>query len=136
MDGITTCGDAGGRTLKGAPCGMHLNLNPESGLCLNHDPTRQAEALEMRVAGAKARAAKLRKRKAAMPKDCPPAPKTLREAEAVASWITFAVLSGELDPKVAEAGVKSVRQFQLTIEKRTLQDRVKELERALREARK
>lgn len=112
-----------------------MNLG-STGLCLVHDPYRRAEAQAARGAGARAKGRAIQKRKAALPKDCPRAPRTLEDAEQVASWITFATLSGEIDVRVAEAATKAVRQFQLTIEKRTLQDRVKELERALREATK
>jgi hypothetical protein len=90
----------------------------------------------MQSAGAIAKAEVMRRRKAALPAGVPRAPRTLEDAERVASWITRAVLVGDIDVRVAEAATKAVRQFQLVVEKRVLQDRVRELELMLREARK
>ncbi len=132
---IRTCGDAGGRTAKGTPCRSHMNLG-EAGLCLFHDPLRKHLAKAAQAAGGRARGEAMRRERAALPADVPRAPRTLEDAEKVASWITHAVLIGEIDVRVAEAATKAVRQFQLSVEKRTLQDRVRELEKALREARR
>lgn len=131
-----TCGDSGGRTKDGALCGSFMNLNEENGLCLFHDPLRRAEAKAMRRHGAKAKAEKMRREKAALPEGLPLSrpPRTLNEAETLASWIAYATLTGEIDARTGEAATKALRQFQLTVEKRTLQDRVRELQRKLKEA--
>ena len=130
------CGDSGGVTKAGRPCRASLNLSAVNGRCLFHDDARRAEARAIRVAGAKAKAVKIRKEKAALPENCPRAPHTLQDAERIAAWITRATLIREIDVRVSEAGTKAVRQFQLTVEKRTLQDRVRELERAVKAATK
>jgi hypothetical protein len=130
------CGDSGGVTREGSPCRSRLNLSPDTGLCLQHDPARREAARAMQSAGAIAKAEVMRRRKAALPAGVPRAPRTLEDAERVASWITRAVLVGDIDVRVAEAATKAVRQFQLVVEKRVLQDRVRELELMLREARK
>ena len=129
-----TCGDSGGTTKAGTPCRCALNLSPTSGLCVQHDPDRQAERDAMRAAGGKASGPAKRRAKAADPAVVPKAPQTLADAVALASWITHAVLIGDVDARTAESATKSLRQFQLTVEKKALEDRVKLLTRRLADA--
>jgi hypothetical protein len=57
----------------------------------------------------------------------------LDDAVKVASWITRAVLVGEIDTRVAEAATKAVRQFQLGEEKANLLKQIAELKARLSE---
>ena len=86
----------------------------------------------MRVKGGRASGESKRREKAAHPENAPRAPKSLADAVQVASWITHAVLVGEIDVRVAEAATKAVRQFQLGEEKRALVEKVKTLNAKLR----
>ncbi len=133
--GMQTCGDSGGVTKAGTPCRNTLDLSEGNGRCIHHDPYRKLEAAALVSMGGRALAEKAKREKAALPDGVPRAPRTLEDAEKLASWISRAVLVGEIHPRVAEAATKAVRQFQLTIEKRVLQDRVKDLERELRRLR-
>jgi hypothetical protein len=130
-----TCGAAGGVTLAGAPCKSWLNLSPTSGKCLMHDEERVAERARATSVGGKASKAAQVKAKAANPANAPKAPKTLDDAVAVASWITRAVLTGEIDVRVAEAAVKAVRQFQLGEEKRGYEVQIKTMRAEIKKLR-
>ena len=132
----TTCGDGGGTTKAGTPCRCALNLSPTSGLCMQHDPDRQAERDAMRAAGGKASGPAKRRAKAADPAVVPDAPKSLADAVRLASWIVRATLAGEIDVRVSEAATKAVRQFQLGEEKRVLEAEVRKLRAELAEARR
>ena len=100
-----------------------------------HDPERVAERLAIHSAGGAASKKAKTKAKAADASETPNAPRTLADAVAVASWITRAVLIGEIDVRVAEAATKAVRQFQLGEEKRALEGEIKALRAELAAAR-
>jgi hypothetical protein len=134
-DGVFDTKRCGAPTKSGLPCRTWLNLGA-TGLCLKHDPDRIQQVREMNVDGAIAAADSKRRAKAGQPKNVPNAPKSLRDAVRVASWITRAVLVGEIDVRVAEAATKAVRQFQLGLEKKELQDQVEELQALLAAAKK
>src|ERR1019366_3860860 len=119
------CGDAGGMTKAGTPCRSVLNLSPATGKCLMHDETRATERASMRSAGGAAAKVARTKGKAADPVTVPPRMKTLADAVAMASWITNAVMRGEVEARTAESATKACRQFQLGEEKATLLKRIK-----------
>lgn len=134
-DATRTCGDAGGLTKAGTACRCSMNLSPANGRCVMHDNERLAERLAIRSAGGAASKVAKTKAKAADASEVPAAPRTLSDAVAVSSWITHAVLIGEIDVRVAEAATKSVRQFQLSEEKRALEGEIKKLRAELAAAR-
>jgi hypothetical protein len=90
----------------------------------------------MRARGGERAGETRRLEKASQHPDVPKAPRTLQDAVDVASWITRAVLVGEIDVRVAEASCKAVRQFQLSHEKRVLEKEIAALRAELAEARK
>ena len=94
---------------------------------MSHDPERAEELRAVHAAGGKAAGVAKRHAKAALPDGVPKAPRSLDDASQIASWITRAVLIGEIDVRVAEAATKAVRQFQLTEEKRAMQAELKAL---------
>jgi hypothetical protein len=110
-----------------------MNLSPTTGRCVQHCPERAAERAAMQSAGGAAAKVAKRQAKAADTSAVPPRMRTLGDAVSVAAWIVDSVLRGAIDARTAEAATKSVRQFQLGEEKRALQDRVRELERRLKE---
>jgi hypothetical protein len=124
----------GAPTKAGAPCRTAMNL-ADSGLCVQHDPERVAVRLAMVQSGGHASAVTRIRAKAAPASEVPKAPRTLADAVSIASWITRAVLTGTIDVRVAEAGTKAVRQFQLGEEKRALEGEIKKLRAELAAAR-
>jgi hypothetical protein len=131
--GLPTCGDAGGISKRGTPCRVYMNLGA-AGLCLMHDPARVEEARASHVAGSHGRSAALRKAKAVLPEDCPKAPKTVADAEKFASWLTFAVVSGQIDARTAHEAALCLREFRSANSVRVLESEVKTLRRELAEA--
>jgi len=131
-----TCGESGGTTRAGKPCGVTLNLSDVNGLCLQHDPMRKDELYAVRVAGSKARALKIQKEKAALPDNVPPKPRTLKDAIQWASWATHSVAVGAIDVRVAHEIAVLVREFRMALEKRALEEQVEELKKELAAARK
>jgi hypothetical protein len=130
------CGDAGGRTKSGAPCRQRMNLSPETGLCVFHDPGRKDELRAMVAAGGKAKGEKIRKEKAANPDFAPRAPRSLSEAATFASWLTHAIVTGEVDARVGYNAAFALKAFQSLAEKRDLQREVEKLRAELAEAQK
>jgi hypothetical protein len=125
------CGDAGGVSKKGAPCSQYMNLSPTTGMCLMHDPERAAQRRETQVAGAVAKGAAMRAAKAALPEDCPPAPKTIADAEKFASWLTYSVCIGRIDARTAHEASVCLKEFRGAHEKRVLESEVRALRREL-----
>jgi hypothetical protein len=111
-----------------------MNLSTVNGRCIQHDDTRAEERAAMRAAGGTATGAARQRSKAADPSNAPKAPRTLDDAVRIASWITRAVLIGDIDVRVAEAATKAVRQFQLGEEKADLLRRIATLEAQLKTA--
>ena len=129
-----TCGEAGGKTRAGKPCGVTMNLSDINGLCLMHDPLRRAELHAVRVAGAKARGRKIQQEKAALPADVPPKPRTLKDAIQWASWATHSVAIGAINVRVAHEIAVLVREFRMALEKRALEETIEELQAQLKAA--
>ncbi len=127
-----TCGAL---TKSGLPCRTTMNLGA-TGICVQHDPERLTERRQMQSAGGMASKVAKVKAKAADPSTVPPRMKSLSDAVAVASWITDAVLRGEIDARTAESATKAVRQFQLGEEKATLLREITKLRGELADARK
>ena len=117
----------------GSPCRVTMGLDPVSGLCIVHDPARRDELRDRQAKGRAARGAEQRRKP---PAKMPPMPQSLEDAVRFASWLTWAVLVGEIDARTCESSTKALRQFQLGEEKRALQDEVKKLRAELADARK
>ena len=92
------CGQTGGIVDRG------------SGLCLWHDPARREKAMKARRLGGKLSRTKARKYaiRTVLPEDAPPAPKTIEEAVAVASWAIHNVATGRIDARTAEVILKGI----------------------------
>ncbi len=136
QDDRPRCGDAGGTTKRGTPCLMFLELSETNGLCLQHDPERTAQADAMRKAGSAKMRSEWRRLQAGeeTPVQIPPAPKTLRDAVKLSSWITRATLDRTIDVRVSSAATRALRQFQMSVEKRALEQRIEELQERLSRA--
>lgn len=132
---MRTCGDAGGRTRDGSPCRSTLGLS-EAGFCLVHDPLRAEEALAVRQAGGRASAVAKRSKKAALPKDVPPAPRTLEDAVRWSSWAMHAVACGRIDGRVGHEIGYLVNAFKAAVEKRDLLTEIEHLRAELDAVRK
>ena len=134
-DSKPSCGDSGGvRVTDGTPCAQRLNLSPENGLCVGHDPLRRAEHSAMSRKGQVASAAAKRDKKYGDPADVPPQPKTLEDATEYAAWLTHAITVGRLDPKVGQGAAFCLQRFTALADKRDLVRTVKALEAALNKA--
>jgi hypothetical protein len=81
----------------GDQCGMTNGLNPDTGLCLWHDPEREDEARRIRSKGGKRKA----EASAVLPPESPPAPTSVEDAAQLLSWLSHAVLRGEVDRHTA-----------------------------------
>jgi hypothetical protein len=134
---VRRCGDAGGKTKDGKPCRAPLGLG-DNGLCMNHDPSRQAEAREVRAAGGVAAGAAKRAARVTVPgkENVPLPPKTLDDAVKFASWLTHAVCVGTLDARSAHEAGYSLNVFKAAVEKRDLQREIAALRAELAAARK
>lgn len=134
---VRRCGDAGGKTKDGKPCRSPLGLG-DNGLCMNHDPARQADATEVRAAGGRAAGEVRRKARALLPDkaNVPAPPKTLDDAVKFASWLTHAVCVGTLDARSAHEAGYSLNVFKAAVEKRDLQREIAALRAELAAAKK
>jgi hypothetical protein len=132
---VQRCGDSGGRTKAGEPCRSPLGLG-ENGLCMNHDPERQAAARDVRAAGGRATGAAKRAARYTFPDKVPPPPRTLDDAVKFASWLTHAVCSGDIDARPAHEAGYALNVFKAAVEKRDLQREIASLRSELAAARK
>ncbi len=115
----------------GSPCTIKSGLSPE-GYCIWHDPARRDVAAEMRARGGRTQGRKGIRTVDA--EDTPGPLESMADAVRWASWAARAVAVGSLDSRTAhEIGVL-LREFRSGVEKAQLENRVKELERALKEA--
>ncbi len=132
---LQRCGDAGGKTKAGTPCRSPLGLG-ENGLCMNHDPDRQAVAREVRAAGGRATGAARRAARVTLPGDVPAVPKTLDDAARYFAWLTNAIVTGRLDARSGHEAAFALKGFQSAAEKRDLQAEITKLRAELAAARK
>jgi hypothetical protein len=143
-----TCGDSGGRKGNGEPCGSHISLSPE-GLCLAHDPERQALAREMRAAGGRKSAAENKRRRdeaiaaknAEKPQSAngivfsgntPPQPKTLEDAAGYLAHTAHAVANGQCDARTAHETTFALKGFMEAASKLVTVKRIAELKALIR----
>lgn len=123
-------------TSDGRPCGVRNGLGP-SGYCVFHDPERVAQVRKAAARGRTAARAR-RKQVASEGEDRGleerlrlPAPKTLEHAVEWASMLTKAIADGQISAARGREAGKLLHVFQGAYEKRELQRRIVELERAL-----
>jgi hypothetical protein len=118
---------------NGEACRAALGLI--DGLCLTHDPDRQAEASAMRIAGGKAagesKRAKREAARAAVPADVPAVPKTLNDAMRYFAWNTNAVVTGRIDARTGHEAAYALNGFKAAAEKREMQEQIAELRRQI-----
>lgn len=130
---VQTCGQHGGVSTNGQPCGAQLGLGEHSGLCIWHDPGRAKEMLAQREASKRMTR---EEQEATFPKDLPPPPQTIADAVRYASWcvdsVARGVLAGGIDPKRAREVITGLRQFQSAAHEAELAARIKSLESQLR----
>lgn len=133
---MKACGDSGGRTKTGEPCGSTLGLSGANGLCLAHDPERVQQQRAMAKEGGRAarakdlkaraeeRAARAELAKLEMPEG---PPQDLEGAVRWSSWAIHAVATGAIDARTGHEIGYLVNAFRGAAEKRDLE---KELEKA------
>lgn len=126
-----------GTTQAGERCRSTLNIGP-TGYCLAHDPDRVAQRLASRAAGGRASGRRRQLERAGLFKveNTPPAPKTLADAEAFASWLTHAVCAGGIDARSAHEAAVCLREFRSAATARALEKEVKALRAELAAAKK
>ena len=125
---VQTCGAP---TRDGSPCKISNALSAD-GRCIWHDPERKARAAELRSRGGKARAQ--RYIRTVEEGDTPGPLVSMQDAVRWASWTAQSAATGQLDARTAHELVAALREFRGSLEKAELEGRVKELERALKEA--
>lgn len=138
------CGDNDGRNQRGEPCASTLNLSEVNGRCLFHDESRADELRRIRAAGGAASAQVKRAeriaRESSYPEGLPPPPQTIADAMRYASWAVDAVSKGPdgggIDVRRAREITGLLREFRGAAEKAVLELRVRELEKALRDAKR
>ncbi|HVT38312.1 MAG TPA: hypothetical protein VHE78_04685 [Gemmatimonadaceae bacterium] len=129
------CGDAGGMTKGGKPCASEMNLGT-TGLCIQHDAARAVERAAVQAAGGKASAVSKRLAKAALPEDCPRAPKNLEDAVHFLSWLSRAVTVGAIDARTAHEAAYALAGFRAAVEKRDLLRKIADLTAELNASKK
>ena len=120
MTQTRTCGSSGGLTKTGEPCAQGLNLSPLNGLCLQHDPDRAVEALQVVQGAGRASGVSRREARHAAPEDVPPVAKTLEDAVEWAAWAMHATACGRIDDSVGRTISTLVNSFKSAVEKRDL----------------
>ena len=98
------------------------------------DRGRGAGRRALRGAGGRSAAVAKRMAKAARPAGVPPAPETLADAAAFASWLTRAITVGDIDARTGHEAAYSLRAFQAMVEKRDLQREIAALREELKAA--
>lgn len=114
----------------GERCRVKVDLSTD-GLCLWHDPERATLAKEVQVRGGY----NSRNRNRAVtvkPTDAPSAPKSLEDCVAYASWLTHAVVVGDIDSRTCKEAIAAVREVRMALEKRDLERMVEELKAQLK----
>ena len=117
----------------GAHCRSVIGISPTSGLCPVHDPASRERMRRTRAKGGRA----TRKGPIVVDRaDAPPAPQSLDDAVAFASWLTHAVVIGKIDARTAHESGYCLTQFTSAAKQRDLERRVKELLRQIDEMKK
>lgn len=109
----------------GNRCRSTSNLNPESGLCLWHDPERERQAEAARKKGGRASARA--QRGTVPPGEAPAPPTTLREAAEFAAWAAHAVVTGRIDKATASKVAALLNSFRGSHEKALAEEQLADL---------
>jgi hypothetical protein len=126
----------GAPTKAGPPCRAKMNLSATNGLCLQHDPEREAERAALHAAGGKASRAAVARARAADPATVPKPPKDLEEATKYFAWLVDQGATGKMDARTVHECAFALKGFQSALEKRDLLRQIEQLRRDLAEARK
>lgn len=113
----------------GERCGCRTRLNPETGLCVWHDPEREEQRRQMQRQGGKATAAK-RRPDGLLPEELPP----LESHEDAQRWLDRvgrAVATGRIDNRDANSVVRAVEAWIKAEAERLGADAVHELRERL-----
>jgi len=135
--GLQTCGDVGGVSKDGTPCAAFRRLDPDTGLCVWHDPARESEREAIhtaRMAGFQAHTAERRaKRPETMPKF---PPDTLDRLSQWHQWAVAAVAIGEINTRTADSISRNLQQLRPVLLNLDMERRVRELEAELKRAKR
>jgi hypothetical protein len=123
------------------PCRSALGLSETTGLCPHHDPERAEEMRLVRAAGSRASSdiARLarRIRESVAPANLPSfPPNSLARLSLWHQWTATAVATGELEAKTAREITLSLKELRPVLLAVGMERRVKELEAALKKARR
>jgi hypothetical protein len=121
-----TCAEPGCRTTFGLD---------EDGRCRNHSTSRRAAAQEARAKGGAVTGARALKMRTVAPDQVPNGkpPETLDDCITWASWCAFAAATGLLDGVTVREVNRSLGTLKVALEKKQLVDRVRALEKSLKE---
>lgn len=136
-----TCGDRGGVSKSGAPCGATLGLSETTGLCAAHDPERATSYRQMQARGG--RTSTLLKRvlraeqESVLPETLPTfEPDSLEHLSQWLQWTARAAATGELHHRTAAEITRALRELRPVLINLDLERRLKEAERLLARAQK
>jgi hypothetical protein len=138
-NGRLTCGDSGGKTQSGAPCGATLGLGEESGLCVVHDPERATQSMLDRREGGRlsgiVRSLERERRATTRPENLPTfPPDNLERLAAWHIWAANAVATGEIAARTGDTIARLLKELRPVLLNLDLEKKVKQLEQALKRA--
>ena len=119
--------DGLGNKVDGSPC-EGINVDPQTSYCPAHGPGSAARMRERGRRGAEATAAKNRGNGTVDSEKAPDPPETMEDAARIASWACHAVLTGTIDPRVAQQTAALLREFRSGRKESDLDQRVRALE--------
>lgn len=96
---------------SGDLCEVSFGLCDCHGQCWSHSPCREGERQEARSKGGHSTARKRKQEDAVLPADSPAAPTSVEEAARMLSWLSGAVLRGEVDRHTARDACYVLRAF-------------------------
>jgi hypothetical protein len=118
------------RKKDGERCENVDDLNPETGLCKFHDPTRAQEMFEQRSKAGKSnsRQFKLRAQSGSVPRP----PETAEDAIKWCAWAAHRVAVGEMDARTCDSISRVMNVFKSAIKERDLMREVTKLRAELK----
>lgn len=101
---------------NGDPCSMTATLDPETGLCMWHDPKRKDRVKAIQSKGGTRGGGLNRKYpKVASPDEVPPPPETLEDCCTWTSWLTVAITTGKVDPRTGKEATNAIKELRASI---------------------
>ena len=124
--------DGLGAKSDGSPC-KGINVDPVTSYCPAHGPGSAARMRARGRLGAEATAAKNRGKGVVDSEKAPDPPETIEDAKVLAAWACHAVLTGCIDPRVAQQVTGLLREFRSATRDSDLAARMQQIEARLAE---